>query len=118
LRKGGGGYGKSVEPRREISGSRVLYFAVVDDDVRATGGVRHSEATIVEGELVEGPPLGPFEALAIATYEGGEGIHLLYLDADWEEVTDTWHESLEDAKRQAEFEYEGITAKWKAVANR
>jgi len=30
-------------------------------------------------------------------------------------VTDTWHETLEGALRQAEFEYEGVTATWIAV---
>ena len=29
-------------------------------------------------------------------------------DEGWNAVTDTWHETLEDAKAQAEFEYEGV----------
>ena len=38
------------------------------------------------------------------------------MDAEWREVTDTWHQSADDAKRQAEFEYEGITSKWTEVS--
>jgi hypothetical protein len=34
-------------------------------------------------------------------------------DKEWHHITDTWHESLEEAKRQAEFEYEGVSATWR-----
>lgn len=36
-------------------------------------------------------------------------------DGDWNTVTDTWHETLEGALEQAEFEYEGVTATWNVV---
>ena len=62
--------------------------------------------------------MAPFAALAIVTYDNDEGYYLFHLDPHWEEVTDTWHESVELAKRQAEFEYEGIGSKWVEVAPR
>ena len=58
------------------------------------------------------PPAHPETAL----YDDAVGYHLLYLDEDWSEVTDTWHATLEAAMRQAEREYEGITPKWTTVA--
>ena len=109
---------RDVEPPSEIGGARVLYFALVDDEVKPTGATRHSFGSVVEDEVVPGPPLSPFAALAIVTYDNNNGYYLFYLDPDWEEVTDTWHESVERAKHQAEFEYEGITSKWVSVSRR
>lgn len=46
----------------------------------------------------------PF-ALSIVKYSDNEGYYLLYLDKFGEEQVDTYHETLEDAFRQAEFEF-------------
>lgn len=46
----------------------------------------------------------PF-ALSIVKYSDNEGYYLLYLDKFGEEQTDTYHETLEDAFGQAEFEF-------------
>ena len=99
-------------PPTEIGGAKVLRFAVIDPDVRPTGATRHSYGQVIDGKLVQGPPMAPFAALAIVQYPGDEAFYLLYLDKDWEEVTDTWHQSVDDAMRQAEFEYEGASVKW------
>ena len=45
-------------------------------------------------------------------YEGEESVYLFGCDADWNEITDTWHETLEEALAQAEFEYEGSSGTW------
>jgi hypothetical protein len=37
-------------------------------------------------------------------------------DECWSSVTDTWHPTIEEAKAQAEFEYEGATATWQRPA--
>ena len=93
----------------ELDGARVLQFAVLDDDVRPTGATRHFKGSIAGGELVQEGRLGPFESLAIAKYDSGSGgFYLFYLDASARVVTDTWHESVEHALRQADFEYEGL----------
>lgn len=84
---------------------------MVDEDVRPTGCTRHSTAEIVDDEVVAGEPLGPFAALAIVRYPGEDAFYLLYLDQGWNEATDSWHRTLEDAMRQAELEYEGIASK-------
>jgi hypothetical protein len=109
---------RDVEPPSEIGRGQVHYFALVDDEVKPTGATQHEYGYVVEGEIVPGPPMPPFAALAIVTYDNDNDYYLLYLDSNWEEVTDTCHESVERAKHQAEFEYEGITSKWVSVSPR
>ena len=41
--------------------------------------------------------------------------YLFGCDADWSAVTDTSHETLEDALKQAESEYEGVSETWNVV---
>jgi hypothetical protein len=41
-----------------------------------------------------------------------DGFFLLYFDAAGDGLTDTWHQSLEDAKRQAKFEFEIEASEW------
>jgi hypothetical protein len=48
--------------------------------------------------------------------ESDTGFYLFYCDTDWNIVTDTWHESLDAAKRQARFEYDGIDNHWRPPA--
>jgi hypothetical protein len=104
------------DPPTQIGEARVLHFVSIDEEMRPTGATRHSFGTIVDGELVPGAQMDTFHALAIVQVAGDKAYHLLYLDAEWREVTDTWHQSVDDAKRQAEFEYEGITSKWTEVS--
>ena len=46
---------------------------------------------------------------------GSRKFYLFGCDDDWNVVTDTWHQTLADAKEQAEFEYEGISNTWSYV---
>jgi hypothetical protein len=50
----------------------------------------------------------PFEGLVIAQYADETGFYLFYCNHDWTVVTDTWHETRDDAEDQARFEYEGV----------
>ena len=86
-----------------LDGARVLCHAAVDERCRPTGSCRHYRGT---------QPLGPFAGLAVCQYAGERACYLFYCDADWRPLTDTRHERLEDALRQAEFEYEGISGHW------
>jgi hypothetical protein len=88
-----------VEPPRELDGAKVLKYAVVTPDVEPTGATSHT---------VGGAEFGPAAALAIARYSGEDGTYLFYLDHDGRVVTDTWHESLDNALHQAASEYEGL----------
>lgn len=89
-----------------------MRFAVIDQEVRPTGATKHSYGQVIDEDVVPGPPMEPFAALAIGQYADDSAYYLLYLNADWDEVTDTWHKTLDDAMHQAEFEYERISAKW------
>jgi len=55
-------------------------------------------------------------ALAIGTYSGDYGFYLFYCNSAWEPLTDTYHQTLDDAKAQAEFEYHGIQSHWQHPA--
>lgn len=53
--------------------------------------------------------------LQIVTFKDQTGYYLFYLNENMEEMTDTFHETLERALKQAEWEF-GVQAKdWEVV---
>jgi len=56
--------------------------------------------------------MGAMSGLVVGRPTEAQGFYLFGCDPDWNVVTDTWHESVDDAKEQAEFEYEGISKTW------
>jgi len=80
-----------------------VLYSPIDSRHRATGACKHTVGGIVQGS---------FDGLAICQYRGDSAFYLFYCDADWNNVTDTFHLTLDDAKGQAEFEYEGVSATW------
>lgn len=86
-----------------INGTRVQLFTPIDGRHSPTGACVHT---------VGGESPGPVSALAICRHEGDPGFFLYYCDADFRALTDTWHASLEDARHQAEMEYEGVSETW------
>jgi hypothetical protein len=93
-------------PPAQLGAGRVLYFAHVSETVRPTGAAVHT---------VDGRVLGPVACLAICEWPGTTSCFLYYCTDAWEILTDTWHESIALARRQAEFEYEGISACWQRL---
>jgi hypothetical protein len=91
----------------EIGGAKVICYAPVDERCRPTGKCGH----IVAGKL-----MGPAAGLAICRYENEDAYYLFGCDETWSSVTDSWFQTLDEAKRQAEFEYEGITRLWTELA--
>ena len=89
-----------------LDGARVMAFALLAPPVLARG------ATLPQ---VNGVDVGPFAAVAICKYDGDVNIYLFYCDETWNVVTDTCHESVELAKRQAAFEFGGIDSHWQYV---
>lgn len=87
----------------QIDGARVVFYTLIDQRHRPTGYCRH----FVDGQLS-----GPAGGLAICQYEGEDNYYLFYCDEDWNTVTDTFHLTLPDAKRQAAWEYEGVNETW------
>lgn len=94
-------------PPMEIDGADVVCFAAIGDWQRHTGRCRH----YVNDELVL------FVAgLAVCRYRDDPGGYYLFrCDPEWHRITDTYHETLEEAESQAEFEYEGIAASWQQL---
>jgi hypothetical protein len=90
-----------------IDGAKVILFTPIDQRHRLTGNCR---------QVVAGVPQGPSAGLAICKYEGEEGYYLFGCDATWRAVTDTWHQTVEEAMCQAEFEYEGVMGTWQPHA--
>jgi len=87
----------------KIGGATVICYTPIDGRHRRTGNCRQIVAGVLQGAAA---------GLAICQYEGDDSFYLFGCDEDWQSVTDTWHQTLEDAKDQAEFEYEGVSSTW------
>jgi hypothetical protein len=96
-----------LEAPREIDGARVLETAEIEGRATATGNTRH---------IVRGKAMDPASRLVIAQYAGEPGVYLFYCDRSWVVLNDTLHDSITKAKEQAEFEYAGSSALWRANA--
>jgi hypothetical protein len=88
---------------KEIGSATVHFFTPIDERHRPTGNCQH---TLIGG------PQGPVVALAVCPEGAGQGFYLFGCDATLEVVTCTRHPTPEEAMRQAEFEYEGVSATW------
>ena len=87
----------------EIGGARVLHFIKIANIFRSTGNTKH---------IVRGALMGSAYGLAICKYENQVGYYLFGCDENWESITDTFHETVEDAMEQGEFEYKGTMDNW------
>jgi hypothetical protein len=85
-----------------IGNARVICYAVVNLCL-PTFNTRH---------FAHGKLLDVAYGLAICEYKPGEGYYLFYCNDQWNEFADGWHETIDDAKDQAEYEYAGITNNW------
>jgi len=81
-----------------IGDAKVICASPIDSRHTQTGACK---------QIVNGAVMGPAAGIAICKYDDS-GFYLFGCDADWHVITDTWHESVEDAIYQAEFEYAGI----------
>jgi hypothetical protein len=77
------------------------------------GTTRHSVGTIEGGELIELRRL-PVPAW-VEIVQDDEAFFLLHFSAQGGCFADTWHPSLQDAQRQAEFEFGILPTQWEAV---
>jgi hypothetical protein len=86
-----------------IDRAKTICFSIIDAQVQPTGNCKQ-----VVGGVLQGPASG----LAICRYEGEKTFYLFGCDENWQCITDTLHDTLEDAKKQAEFEYTGVSNIW------
>jgi hypothetical protein len=85
-------------PPRLLDNARVLRFADISTSP-PTGRTRH---------VVQGRDVTDFAALAIAQYDSDPGFYLFYCDEAWNPITDTYHETMDAAIEQAEFEFGSV----------
>ncbi len=96
---------RSPTPAR-IGNAKVVAFTAIDRRHRPTGYCRHT---------VAGTPLDSVAGLAICSYDASPGYYLLYCDAQWKPTADTYHDTIEAAMQQAEFEFEGTSKSWQQL---
>lgn len=94
-------------PPKRIANAILICYSRIDQRHRHTGEGR---------QIVDGVVQGPVAALAICRYDGDSSCYLFGCDCDWNVITDTFHQTIEDAKRQAEVEYSGVTQTWEISA--
>jgi hypothetical protein len=71
---------------------------------------RYHRNTIHRDEF--GNEISCISVLRIVQYPDDNGYYLIYLDAELNELTDTWHESIEKAMEQAKFEFSVTSEDW------
>ena len=107
-----------------IERSSFIAYAKIDKDVIQTGNTKHFILDSVENDsdlmqIIEGKKPHPegskvsgIAGLIIMKEDSEDAYYLFGCNSDWTTLTDTWHETLEKAKDQAEFEFKGINKKW------
>ncbi len=88
---------------KEIGELEVIISALIDESCVHTKYCSHK---------FDGKILGKAKWAAI-TNTGENGSCYLFMCYGNNELSDTFHESIEEAKDQAEWEYEGISKNWK-----
>jgi hypothetical protein len=69
---------------------------------KVTGATRHHRAHIEKGEVRKDEELAP--PVSVEIQPSDDAFFLLYLDEYGTCLTDTWHQTLEEAKAQARHE--------------
>jgi hypothetical protein len=95
-----------MKPPSHIKGAEVIYYSLID--------ARH-KATAICVHTVDGKQVGAAAGLAVCKYPGYPGAILYYCDEHWQAMTHGHHASVEDAKEQAAFEYEGVEDTWESL---
>jgi hypothetical protein len=80
-----------------------------------TGKTRHTQGILIPEGVVRGEELPTPCELLIAQLPPDEGYYLLYLDKVGNEITDTYHESLEEALAQAKWEFDVAPSEWETL---
>ena len=92
-----------MTPPDKIDNADLITYVILSDNQTRTGFTRH----YTEGELIEN-----FYSLSICKYPDVKGYYLFYCDSSWDAITDTYHDTLEDAIEQAEFEFTNTKNNW------
>jgi hypothetical protein len=96
-----------MQARPKVCGDEQLVCcSPIDERHRFTGACK---------QIVAGQAMGAMAGSMICFIEQEQAYYLYGCDRYWKTITDTWHSSVDDAKHQAEFEYDGISRTWIAV---
>ena len=76
--------------------AKILFYIKLAGKYEATGNTRHYAGNVLLPMPAE---------LRIMQYSDDSGFHLLYFDETGKEQTDTFHDTLQQAFYQAEFEF-------------
>ncbi len=93
----------SDKPPQLIDGAHLLLFTRIDSRHEPTQACDHT---------VAGAPLPTVAGLAICRYDEAGPFYVFYCDDAWNVLTDTAHDTLEQAREQAESEYLGSMNTW------
>jgi hypothetical protein len=77
---------------------------------RGTGNVKHWLGKFDHGEIQKRAQITGVASLEVV--ESAGSFFLLRMNAEGECLTDTWHQTKEDAMRQAEFEFDVRPEDW------
>jgi len=94
-----------------IRGLRVLAYSPIDGRHRFTGANERRSVDVTGAEVL----FGPVAVLAICEETGGQGAILFGCDRDLRPIWETACATVEAARSQAEFEYEGVSQSWISV---
>ena len=86
-----------------IGQAKVLFYIVIGESQIHTENTK----SYVNGEL-----MGAAYGLAICQYDKDDGYYLFDCDDRWETINDTFDDTIEDDKLQAEFECENTMSNW------
>ena len=64
-----------------------------------------------------GVNVGRASSLRIIQYDDDPGFYLIHVDASGQEIADTYHETIEEAMTQAEWEYGVKPEEWQVWTN-
>ncbi len=96
---------------KEIGGANVIGYAIIGSDNTRTGNSK---------QIVAGETKAAATAMIIAQYDNDSAYYVFgCYGPEWATETDTWHEDLEDAIEQLDWEYENLSQKvvWYAKPN-
>lgn len=93
-------------PPPVIGNAQVLFYTEIDRRHKARSGTIY----------YRGPDNNVRRICGLAICKQDEGEYYLFgCDENWETITDTLHDTAEDAKDQAEFDYENAGATWRTL---
>jgi hypothetical protein len=87
-----------------IDSAKIILYTDIDNRHIKTDNTKH---------IVAGQAITEISGLTICKYDDTDGYYLFYCDENWKVLNDTFHDTLELAKQQAEFEFKNSISTWR-----